>query len=327
MKKIAIIGAGISGLSLARILGSDYNITIFDKSRGVGGRVATRRASPYSFDHGAQFFTVRSKEFKSFLRPMLDLDVVTEWNARFAEFNKDTILRTIVWDNEHPHYVGNPNMNSIGKYLKEGLNIRLESKVAKTIFNNNTWSLFSDNNDSLGNFDWVVSTMPAMQSYDLFKGNVEFSNFLSKVKMKPCYSLMLGFDKVLPLDFDAALIKGKDISWIFVNSNKPGRSKDYCLMVHSTNDWADKNSNLDSKEVIDYMCNEVKFVLGFNVNNAVHKDVHFWRYANIGNQTGESYLLDEKRNIALCGDWFIQGRIEAAFLSANRLAKHLVKIL
>ena len=179
MKRIAIIGAGIAGLSLAKLLSGKYDITIFEKSRGVGGRVATRRANPYSFDHGAQFFTVRTKEFKEFLKPMLDLGVITEWNARFVEFDKGKVLRTDVWGAEHPHYVGNPSMNSIAKFLREGLDLRLENKIVKISHENNTWSLFSDGDNFLGDFDWVVSTLPPAQASDLIDGVVDLKSFFS----------------------------------------------------------------------------------------------------------------------------------------------------
>ncbi len=52
---------------------------------------------------------------------------------------------------------------------------------------------------------------------------------------------MLGYEQPLELDFDAALVKGFDISWISVNSSKPSRDNNYTLLVHSTNKWAQEN--------------------------------------------------------------------------------------
>lgn len=72
MKNVAIIGAGISGLALANKIGHIANVTIFEKSRGFGGRVATRRVDDFSFDHGAQFFKVRDPDFKEYIKPMIE---------------------------------------------------------------------------------------------------------------------------------------------------------------------------------------------------------------------------------------------------------------
>ena len=74
--KIAIIGAGLSGLTIALKLKNFADITIFDKSRGAGGRICTRYAEPYVFDHGAQFFIARSNKFKKFLEPMIEAGVI-----------------------------------------------------------------------------------------------------------------------------------------------------------------------------------------------------------------------------------------------------------
>ncbi|AJI69041.1 NAD(P)-binding protein [Francisella tularensis] len=72
MIKIAIIGAGIAGLTAAKILKDCAQVIVFEKSRGVSGRMSTRYADPYYFDHGTQYFTAKSTDFKEFLKPMID---------------------------------------------------------------------------------------------------------------------------------------------------------------------------------------------------------------------------------------------------------------
>ena len=86
--KIAIIGSGISGLAAARTLNKIADITIFEKSRGIGGRIATRRANPFTFDHGAQYFLVKNADFKSFVSPYIKSGVVKRWDAYFKEFDE-----------------------------------------------------------------------------------------------------------------------------------------------------------------------------------------------------------------------------------------------
>ena len=93
MKDIAIIGAGLSGLTVANYLKDYANITIFEKARGVSGRLSTRRVGPFCFDHGAQFFRTRTNEFKAFIAPMIKEGVVAHWDAHFVEIENRKIIQ------------------------------------------------------------------------------------------------------------------------------------------------------------------------------------------------------------------------------------------
>ena len=65
MKRIVVIGSGIAGLAAAKHFHSNnFNITVLDKGKYPGGRVSTRKNKQFIFNHGAQFFTAKSKEFK-----------------------------------------------------------------------------------------------------------------------------------------------------------------------------------------------------------------------------------------------------------------------
>ena len=325
MNFIAVIGAGLSGLTIAHTLKNQANITIFEKSMGVGGRMATRRADPFHFDHGAQFFIVKTETFQTFIDPMIEQGVIQHWAARFAEFENKEIVAQRNWDQHYPHYVGAPGMNAIGKYLSNGLNIHLNTRVGSIQKDADHWSLFDDQSKHLGNFDWVISTVPAKQASELLSKAFTYHSQIKSVKMKGCFSLMLGFETPLALEFDAALVRGRDISWISVNSSKPGRDEAFCLLIHSTNKWADEHIEDDRNEVLEYLCSETSRTISHDVTKATHKAIHGWRYANIEKQEDPSYFIDIDQKLGACGDWCIQGRIEAAFTSGLGLAKKILK--
>ena len=95
MKNVAVIGAGITGITLANLLQKKVNLTVFEKSRGVGGRMATRRAEPYQFNHGAQYFKIENKEFKNFMKPLMQNKIIKHMEANHIEIlNKEIIKRT-----------------------------------------------------------------------------------------------------------------------------------------------------------------------------------------------------------------------------------------
>ena len=144
--------------------------------------------------------------------------------------------------------------------------------------------------------------------------------------MQGCFSLMLGFANKLQLDFDAALVRGADISWISVNNSKPDRNDKSCLLIHSTNKWADAHIDDDRTEVLNYLRQETSEIIGHDLSIAEHQAVHGWRYANIQTQQNDiTHFFDQDNNIGVCGDWFIKGRVEAAFTSAHDLANHYLQ--
>lgn len=115
MTRIAIIGAGISGLVLAQQLAAHAEVIVFEKARGVGGRMSTRYAAPFYFDHGAQCFTARSHEFQSFLKPYMDEGIVSEWHGKVINLEIGKKQTKRLWF--EPHLVASPNMNSLCKAL------------------------------------------------------------------------------------------------------------------------------------------------------------------------------------------------------------------
>ncbi|MFN7094048.1 MAG: NAD(P)/FAD-dependent oxidoreductase, partial [Burkholderiales bacterium] len=238
MSKIAIIGAGLAGLTTASKLNDYASVTIFEKARGVGGRMATRRAEPFIFDHGAQFFKAKTDRFRAFIAPLIDLGIIQRWDARFVEFDRQKKISQRIWDQHYPHYVAVPGMNALAKYLATKLEVRLTTRVAQIIKNDRNWDLFDDQGKHIDSFDWVISTTPAQQAIDLLPESFKFYSTMQNIQMLGCFALMLGFTHPLDLDFDEALVKNADISCISVNSSKPGRNGLFSVVVHSTNKWA-----------------------------------------------------------------------------------------
>ncbi|RZV35702.1 MAG: NADP transhydrogenase subunit alpha [Chromatiales bacterium] len=322
--RIAIVGAGLSGLVVARRLQDHADVTVFEKSRSAGGRMATRYAGEFEFDHGAQFFTARSERFRRFLQPLIDAGAVANWQARFAEYDGSSLSTLRAWGDDYPHYVGTPRMNSIGKMLSANLDIVFETEITGIARGRDGWVPAAGAGNESGPFDWLVMTSPAAQTAALVEGFDDFSAFCDERRMLGCLALMLGFAKPVDLPWDAALVRNADISWISVNSSKPARDSAFSLLVHSTNAWADAHLEDDTDFILDHMLDEASRVAGEHLRSAAHRQVHRWRYANIDTQAGPTCFVDDGNQLAACGDWCVRGRIEAAFTSASDLAESLI---
>ena len=324
MTKVAVIGAGLAGLVVARRLHSLADVTVFEKSRGAGGRMATRYAGDFEFDHGAQFFTARKERFRAFLQPLINEGVVADWQAQFAEYDGNSMSTLRSWGDEYPHYVGAPRMNSIGKILSSDLNIVFETAITTIARNGEGWTLSDDAGAQSGSFDWLVLASPAPQTALLAEAFPDLTEYCGERSMLGCFALMLGFAEPIDLQWQAALVRHADISWISVNSSKPTRKSPFSLVVHSTNAWADAHMEESVDFVLGHMLDEASRVSGKDLGSAVHREVHRWRYANIDRKAGPTYFVDDDNRLAACGDWCVRGRIEAAFMSASDLAESLI---
>jgi renalase len=327
MTDIAIIGAGFAALTVANILKDDANICIYEKSSGVSGRMSTRRAGPYEFDHGAQYFTAKSRPFENFISPMIAKGIIGHWGARFVEFKKTKIIAQRNWNKGFPHYIGIPGMSAIGQYLSRGLAVNLNTRISSVKKDGEKWCVIDDLGNELGVYDWVVSTLPVQQALNLLPKSLSFYSKIEPLKMQACFALMFGFNSHIELGFDAANIIDNDISWISINNSKPKRNRSFCLLAHSSNKWADEHIDVNRDHVMDYLCDKTSEIIGHDLRKADHKEIHGWRYAYIEKQEGLGHQIDKNKKFAACGDWCIQGRVEAAFSSGLKLANQLLPII
>lgn len=327
MTRIAVVGAGLAGLVVARRLRRLADVTVFDKSRGAGGRMATRYADDYEFDHGAQFFTARTASFRNFLQPLIAAGDVADWQAQFAELDGRNIKTLRSWGSDYPHFVGAPRMNRIGKVLSADLDIVFEATIASVDKDGQGWILTDGAGTRSGPFDWVVLTAPAPQTATLASRCPSLVDYCGQRHMLGCFALMLGFAEPVDLRWQAAIVRNADISWISVNSSKPGRKPPFTLVVHSTNAWADAHIDDDHGQVLEHLLDQASMVTGRDLQHADYCRLHRWRYANSDRQPEPGFFINETDRLAACGDWCIRGRIEAAFTSADNLAGALAEKL
>jgi renalase len=322
-KRIAIIGAGISGLTLARELSQAFEVVVFEKARGVGGRMSTRYADPFSFDHGTQYFTARSKEFKKFLKPYIEDGTVDSWEGKIIGLELGKKATKDMWF--EPHYVASPNMNSLCKKLAEGVDIRLNTKVTTILREKgDIWALFDEAENALDHFDWIISTAPPEQTRTLFKSFLTTDSALINSRMRGCYALMLGFKKSWDKQWIAAKVNSSELKWIGINSSKPNRNKDVTsIVVHSRNDWAEEHIEDDLVTIEKILLAKLELVTGISCENAEYVSTHRWRYAISENKVSSNFYLDKEQQLAATGDWSTASRIEDVWLATKKLAKAL----
>ena len=325
--RIAIIGAGISGLTLADALSTKAEVTVFEKARGVGGRMSTRYADPYYFDHGTQFFTVRTELFQQFLKPYADSGVIAPWEGKVItreEGKKDTKR---MWF--EPHFVASPNMNSLCKAIAANLQVRCGIEVAPLDKRTQEGWLLKDKNDQeLGVYDWIISTVPPEQTARLFDHRLPADSPIRQSVLLGCYALMLGFSKPLDYTWIATEVHDNPIKWISFNHTKPGRNNEVASVVaHSTHEWAEAHIDNDMKEAENFLLDCLQEVSGIRYREADFIASHRWRYATVKNTSNPGPYIDVDSGLAASGDWCTASRIEDAWTSSMQLADTLGQII
>ena len=317
MLNIAIIGGGFAGLVIAKLLGEKAKITIFEKSRGVGGRMATRYADEWEFDHGAPFFDVKTNEFAKFLEPLVESGIVVKWNPRFASSNFYSHIAEPHFDARNL-FVGSPRMNSIGKHLANGLDIFFETKIVKMEKILTKWILTCDKMIEYRDFDFVITTVPPLQAFDILPPNCLYLQNLSNVKMLPVFCAMLGFqfDFTGSTDWDVACFDSSVIDLVVKNHNKPFRKAKPSFVVLANNDWSLNNVDLDKNEVGRLIVLELERLFNCKIETSILQ-VHRWLYGRIDNPISlDGFLVDNNLGLISCGNWCVSDGVEGAFLSA-----------
>jgi hypothetical protein len=330
MPKIAVIGAGMSGLTAARTLHDHgINVSVFDKGRGIGGRMSTRRASVVDdevrFDHGAQYFTVRDKRFHRFVDSWITEGLVKKWNPKLAVVNEDGGL-----DLKNPdidRYVATPKMNVVTKHLAKDLGVQTNTRITNMIRKGDQWILTDDDGAKHGPFDTVITSAPAEQTRKLFKGiNASFQDSLAQIQMSPCWTVMIAFDDDPGTGFEAAFDNSAgDLSWVADNTSKPDRMDGhYTWILHSTDQFAKDFDGADRQIVIEKLTDAFQNVVG-PLPDIIHADAHYWRYSMVEQDAGSQALFDPSLNIGACGDYCVGGRVEGAFLSGAAMAGYILR--
>ena len=318
---VAIIGAGLAGLSCATPLQKDgFNVQLFEKSHGPSGRMSTRSREDWSADHGAQYFTARDSLFTEELQTWISAGVAGAWYPNLKVFESNEWRDGSVLENR---YLGIPAMNSPGKYLAKNLSIEFNQTIDQISRQNGKWSLHSIESGNIEDqFDWLVIALPAPQAFILTKFVDQSIEESSKdFNMLGCWTVMAQFSEKPKVSFDAAFVNKEIISWISRNSSKPGRTGQESWTFQANPQWSQEWIELDKEEACKRIL-ECAEKLGFNFQNA-KISTHRWRYASGAISPSPEFSFFENLKLGLCGDWLHGGRVEGAWLSGLKLSNEI----
>ncbi len=313
--KVAVIGAGMAGLVCARTL-RDHGlaVTVFDKSRGVGGRIATRRVGDVAFDHGAQYFTTRDLRFQRYVQAWTEQGLVAAWTPADGAVPGDAA----------PWQVPVPGMSALGRHLAADLEVVNETTIRRLLPDSRGWRLVGDGLEDRGPFRCVVVAVPAPQAAALLEPLPALAGRAGEAGMAPCWAGLFAFKA--PLDLPDVVRPGQGpLAWITRDAAKPQRPSGETWVVHASHPWSRANLERDVDEVLEDLRSALGTLAG-PLPETTYAAAHRWRYALADAPLGEPCLFDAETGVAACGDWCLGGRIEAAFLSGAAAAGRLLNL-
>ena len=307
---IIIVGAGMAGLACARRLArAGHTPLVLDKGRGIGGRMATRRATSaegeVSFDHGAQYLTARDPGFAADLH-----------NLGAA---------CVRWDDgaDSPRLVGVPGMSGLPRAMAAGLNVRLGAQITAVRAKLDGWQL--DIDAARIETRHLVMTVPAPQAAALLGDSHPLHDRIAGVAMAPCLTLMAAFPADAPRPFRSRAADDHPLAWIAQDSSKPGRASTLTTWVAQASvEWSERHLEDTSEIIAGRMLQMLAEVIGVAPKSALYAAAHRWRYARTVAPLGEPFLCNDDGTLHIGGDWCVGARVEAAWASGTAIANAII---
>ncbi|MEZ5854102.1 MAG: NAD(P)-binding protein [Hyphomicrobiaceae bacterium] len=317
-KKVAVIGAGIAGLSCARVLRrAGCFVELFEQDRIIGGRMATTRLGLIPFDHGAQYVTARSEKFKAYVNELVGSAYAAPWQPKNA--TGDNASQLAEW------FVGVPGMSSIVRPLAEGVRLHNDRRVHTIQRIDKGWHLWFEDEDHVGPFHAVAVATPASDALLLLGRYEDIAQQIESVRISPCWAVMVRLDeRIFPIQ-DVFSDMSDVIRWVARNNAKPGRpSRGDHIVIHASPGWSRETFDVEPEVVATELWNEVSNLLNLPPVRPAQLSAHLWRNGLVDEPLGETFIFSSDHLVGVAGDW-CRGRLaEHAFDSGYGLGRAIV---
>jgi renalase len=330
MFEIAVVGAGVAGLTCARKLQqTGRRVVIFDKSRGLGGRLATRRLATTHADHGVCYLQPKEAAFGQLIDELVNEQILRVWTQGIHRLFGDGVLQPPV--KFAPCYAAPSGATAIARYL--GQNIEIINGQAITAISpiDNGWQLRSA--DGQWNAEQVVVAVPPAQALAIAgmvtdphcsdqMSHVNFTTSITAIAVFPknqqAAAAQLAWQGIQCIDHPV-------LAWIGLDSSKQLEPLQPVLVVQSSAAFAVEYFDRPDLEVIGkrLLASTAPFTMGLDTPEILQ--VHRWGYAFAQNPLPDLFLTAQvQAPLYFCGDWCGGNRVESAFLSGLAVAEKIL---
>lgn len=306
--RCGIIGAGLAGLSCADgLAGAGYEVELFDKGRGPGGRMSTRRLQTRfgeaHIDHGAPCFQVSDPSFA----------------VAVAQWEKKGLVAP--WKSGPPGaWIGMPRMSAIVGAMAVGHTVHWNTFVGGILRNaQGLWSIATDRG-LFGPFDILVTAVPAEQAVPILAlYDLDMARDAARSTARPCWVGLFVFENDIPVP--SAVIRNVGMmAYAVSNRAKPGRTGPEAWIVHANPEWSQAHIEDMPTNVAPALLTAFRNALNLQSLPSWEGVAHRWRYAT-ADGLGRGALWNSVLNLGACGDWLLGPDAEAAWRSGRTLCR------
>lgn len=327
-----IVGAGLCGLhAAARLQAAGRSVMVVEKSRGPGGRAATRRWSNRPVDHGAQFFTAKNPAFAEQVALWEQAGICHEWSRGFHRYDDGRLH----WpsDDSHPRYACRAGMSSLGRVMGEALGeiIQRDAKVIRMSVLEGLWQAALEDGRDLRARGLLLTPPPAQSQALLVDPAPDAAAVIAEHHSWPCHAVAACFSRIALSWQGIQAPEDAVLSWIGHDTGKRPELHPGCtiLMLHASPGFSIANANAPDEEIVAAVLQRASRMTSQDWNSPDEFFVHRWRHAlpAPGGKPNGPAVFSKPAPLVVAGDWCAGGRIEGAWLAGRDAVDQLLALL
>ncbi|MFC5972961.1 NAD(P)/FAD-dependent oxidoreductase [Halomarina salina] len=336
---VAIVGAGASGAAVAYALrDADADVTVFEKSRGVCGRAATRRREDCQYDHGANYVKDEDERVNRLLTEELDSEGLVDVEAPVWTFDASGEITEGRADDERK-WTYEDGITQVAKRLlaRTDATVHRETRVEGIAREDGRWSLADSEDAALGSFDRLVLTPPAPQTADLLatmawddERRIDVHDAVAAVDYASVFTAVCHYPFELDRPWYALVNTDREhpVGWLSREELKPGHVPDgeSLLVVQMGHDWSGERIDDDPDQVLRESVGHATELLADDAfADPDWTDHQGWRYAlPDGGVTGDTHRDCEDAGLYFAGDWVVgESRVHAALANGLEVGERV----
>jgi len=308
---VAIIGAGFSGCHLYENLSQkQFKLTIFDKSRGCGGRLSTKYIGDKFIDHGTSSIHTEDKELINFLDKKVQQNILQK--------NKN-------------NYIPTKGINKVCSSMIDKKDLIKNTRIIKAHYKNKKWFLFDEKGKIYQSYDILLLTNPATQILEMdLNLSDEIKNLLKDVSYSPI-STLICYDNNSDNNSDnldlAPLEKNINFKKVVDNSSKYQYKDFKSFVLHINEEFTQTNINLSKEKIFEKIYSLIEEELNMDIKKKFETIEHLWKYAFAKNTINKEYIFDPYQNLGICGDYFQKKNLKSSFYSSKKLSEKIINLI